>query len=346
MESILFLNYPQEDIDGIEGIVREGDVFTALLIGDLYRIFHYLNPAHGMRFFALLDRNIYTRITALIDEPSCDRTNLDDLRLAAAILAFLQIADVTFDYNSSLYELGWTTSGVNAVSALKRFNILDNSDPQLFIDFALGKTDKIDPERLAITTPRSSLPHAAEYERRLNDFRINYIFSLKIAQIADSEGDGLSKLFKFFDWMYSDFILGSPATLFALRYFSPNRIRRMLKGRSKRDLENAAWDMTLVQNWRRHALEGLDNSQPYLLVTRDRAVTDMGRRITAESNDEMLQSLREMWGTRRGDAQKIFDEYTALMQRAASPNVTERKLPKYEAHLELMAELERDVLAG
>ena len=74
---------------------------------------------------------------------------LPDLRWAAAILAFSQIAKITFDYASSVYELASSCGGEEAVKEVRSFRIADNSSPQVFIDFALGRIDAIPHEALA-----------------------------------------------------------------------------------------------------------------------------------------------------------------------------------------------------
>ena len=87
METLIFLPYPPDDIRRIEQIVRERESFVALIDGDLYSIGQHLAERPNFRFTAMLDRNVYTRITALVRGVDPRPTEIADLRWAAAILA-------------------------------------------------------------------------------------------------------------------------------------------------------------------------------------------------------------------------------------------------------------------
>jgi len=148
-EALIILDYPPADIFAIQELVKSRDTFVALLFGDLYELMHYLDPRPGFQFLGYLDRNLYSRISSLVTGRMLRPNELTDLRWAAAVLAFSQLAKITFDYASSIYELASAKGGAEAGEEIKRFRIADNSDPRLFIDFALGRVNRI-PDRVSL----------------------------------------------------------------------------------------------------------------------------------------------------------------------------------------------------
>jgi len=327
METIIFLGYPGPDVAAIEQQVRARDTFVALLTGDLYNVLHYHDPRHEFEFLGYLDRNIYSRISSLVTGRTSREQSIDDLRWAAAVLAFSQIAKITFDYASSIYELASAIGGPEAAREVQRFRAADNSDPRLFIDFALGRIRKILTDQFADVTVEKDVD-PSEFEKRTNDFRINYIFALKIAELGKSAGKPVEKMLTLINWMRDRFMFGSPALLFANRYFSPNRFRRMLKGFSKQNIQNAAWDLTFLQNWRRAALKGIKINKPAILMSGDKAVKDVARRITAESDEEFANHLREPWGPKSKEGMRIFEHYRTVWGMVEREENRRQTVPK------------------
>jgi len=344
-EALIILDYPPADIFAIQELVKSRETFVALLFGDLYELMHYLDPRPGFQFLGYLDRNLYSRISSLVTGRALRPNELTDLRWAAAVLAFSQLAKITFDYASSIYELASAKGGAEAEEEIERFRIADNSDPRLFIDFALGKLPKI-PKSAFADVPKENKVDPAEFEKRTNEFRLNYIFALKIAELSQRAVRPIDKMIALIDWMRAEFMFGSPALLFANRYFSPNRFRRMIKGFTKRDIKNAAWDLTFVQNWRRAALKGIEANKPALLMSGDKAVRDVARRITAESEDEFTNHLREPWGRNAPDGLRIFSHYREAWGTVAQDTNRSKKVPNYPTQLKMIDDLERMVLVS
>jgi hypothetical protein len=175
------------------------------------------------------------------------------------------------------------------------------------------------------------------------DFRIHYLFALKIAALSQQKIKPVEKMIRFIDWMHTGFLFGSAALLFANRYFSPSRHRRMLKGYTKRDLQNAAWDMTLVHNWRRSALTGAKTDTPAILMSGDKALKDIARRVTAESEEEYVGQIRDVWG-RSVHGKRVFNHYSQAWKDAQADANRRSKVPNYARQLELIEDLERQVI--
>jgi hypothetical protein len=342
-EALIILDYPPADILAIQKLVKARDTFVALLFGDLYELVRYLDPRPGFQFLGYLDRNLYSRISSLVTGRMPRSNELTDLRWAAAVLAFSQLAKITFDYASSIYELASTKGGAEAAEEVNRFRIADNSDPRLFIDFALGRVNRI-PESGFADLPKENKVDPTEFEKRTNDFRINYIHALKIAELGQRTIEPAEKMIALLDWMANEFMFGAPALLFANRYFSPNRFRRMIKGLRKKDIQNAAWDLTLVQTWRRAALKGIKGTKPAILMSGDKAVKDIARRITAESDEEFEGHLREPWGQRSRDGLRVFNNYREVWEATSQDTNRRQKVPNYAAQLKMIDDLEQMVL--
>src|SRR5262245_49046736 len=100
-------------------MVRASNCFVALVNGDLYEIGNHL-ASEEFEFTAMLDRNVYSRIAALGAGSALPKSHLPEYRLAAAILAFAKITDITFDAASSLYEYASFKGGEEAVNDLRR----------------------------------------------------------------------------------------------------------------------------------------------------------------------------------------------------------------------------------
>ncbi len=257
----------------------------------------------------MLDRNFYTRVTALVNNTLPTGRDLSDYQWAAAVLAFCQIANITFDYGSSLQEYASTQGGASAVSEIKAFHLADHADPKVFIDFALGRINAIDPVQFSNIKPMIEVPSTNQLETLPDDFAKNYVFTLKIELLSRENMEPHERMLKFLDWMHSDFMFGAPALQFANVYFSPTRQGGMIK---KGKIKNAAWDLSLVQNWRRIAIEGAKEDRPVLLISRDKALKTTALRLVAENAEELQKHIVDAWPHRLAYGRLIYDRYCEL----------------------------------
>jgi hypothetical protein len=323
MEYIIRLEYPAMDILKLQDLLRQEDCFVALLDGDFYNIAAYLDPTDKRSFTALLDRNVYTRITSIVEGTISDTEDKSHYRWAAAVLAFCQIADITFYYDSSLDEYASKQGGSKALAEFDAFHLADNSDPKIFLDFSVGNTDSISSEIFKKVPEAKDRPEPVAFENPRSRYYLNYVAILKIAILSREEIEPVDRMLQFLDWMYSEFMFGAPAMRFANIYFSPQRHRRMIKNFQKPGIENAAWDLSLVQYWRKMAIKGAADDSPVLLITRDKAMREIAKGLVAESDEEYETSFTKPWGSRNNSGSKIFQKYCDLSQKAESdPNRT------------------------
>jgi len=339
MDSILILRYPKKDLDEISRIVKENESFVALVTGDLYAIEQFHLSSDVRNFSAILDRNVYTRITSLIRGDEIPPHAIGDFRWAAAVLAFCQIADFKFQYGASLREYASKRGGESSSSDFECFYKADNCDPKAFIDFAVGRVDVLDTSSIVDLEPCNVVPEAARFEEPIYDFRLNYILALKIATLSYRSDPSHKLMIEFIDWMDNDFICGAGALQFANLYFSPSRKRRMLKKRTSDDVRNAAWDLAMIQSWRRCALKGNASGEPVVLITRDKAVRFVAERLVATDLDEFKGQLVTQWEPRLREGNAIFCRYMELHLKLESRSSPRPLIPDVELDA-LTAELE------
>jgi hypothetical protein len=316
MDAILMLSYPKEDLDEVSRLVRENDSFAALIAGDLYGLHHYLLPSELSNFTAILDRNVYTRVTALVRARQIPNHALEDHRWAAAVIAFCQIAKIKFQYGSSLQEYASVKGGESAVSDFECFYRADNCDPKAWIDFAVGRTTSLDLSSVADLPPVESPPSPEKLGAPIYEFRINYIFALKIALLSEELSlPPEQAVIRFIDWMDEEFIVGSAALQFVNLLFSPARIKGMLKKKTLHDIRNIAWDFALIQNWRRCALKANAIKEPVLLISRDKVVKFIARRLMASDLDEFRGFVIDRWNPATTKGEVIFERYMRLHEK-------------------------------
>lgn len=339
METFLLLGYPKEDLDQVSRLVRENESFVTLITGDVYEVHQYLLPSPLKNYTAILDRNVYTRITSLVRGDNMSSRSIGDYRWAAAIMAFCQIADIKFQYGSSLQEYASSKGGDAAVSDFECFHQADNCDPHALIDFAVGRTNSLDLSSVSDLSPPEKVPSAQRFEAPIYEYRVNYILALKIALIDAESGAPDAKMFRLMDWMQYDFILGSGALLFANLLFSPARKKGMLKKRSLRGIHNIAWDLALIQSWHRQSLKGVEKSEPVLLITRDKVVKFIANRLVASDEAEMRRYFTDPWRSVRIKGETIYKRYVELNE-AIKAAWNDRVLPSDEELDEMTLDLE------
>ena len=76
----------------------------------------------------------------------------------------------------------------------------------------------------------------------------------------------------------------------------------------------------------------------------DKAVKDVARRITAETQQELTEQLREPWGRKSRDGIRVFNHYCEAWDSAARDENRGAKVPDYSAQLRMIEDLERRVL--
>lgn len=325
MHILVKLDYPQEDIEKIEKIVRDNVSFVALVDGDIFSLFNYLNPLNRLKFRAMGDLNFTGKIASLADGEFKPTRNLESYRWAAAVMAFFQIAEIDFHFDSSLLEFASIHGPEEARENFIAFHMVNNIDPRFLIDFALGRTNSI-PCSAFESLPNIDYPPATKrFDQKGAYFQINYIFIMKIVLLDKEDLPGHEKMILLIDWMLSDFMFGAPALQFANIYFSPSRMSRMLKNHTKEGIHNAAWDLTLVQEWGKIATSESGTQRPLMLITRDKAVKAVSQRLVASNEEEFRSHIIKPWGVKmKHHGKRIFSHYQTTWDRVANDETRDR----------------------
>jgi len=146
---IVHFNIDPTDLQRIEKMIRDSDTITTILpvnLFDRYFLGDYVNETEveNNKFFALLDRNIYTDIVEVAKSDGTKPPSSQQ-KVACALLAFLQLAEVTIEPNHAINE--YIDSDLEyhqeAVNDLRLFRAVDNLNPQILIELALDRRIKI-----------------------------------------------------------------------------------------------------------------------------------------------------------------------------------------------------------
>ncbi len=220
---------------------------------------------------------------------------------ACALLAFLQLAEVTIEPNEAINEYMDSGHYEETVAELRLFRAIDNIDPQILIELALGRKKGIPANVLEQPADEIIEPKKGEDFKR---WKINYGFVLKLAIIERQGGKPVEKFERFLDWIYNEYAFISTGVVFGLIWLSNKRLAGMVKNIGSCDnnkvlqgVRNATWDMALAYRWYRQALAEKVDGIFWLLCTADKALKTLARSlvVTNESPCELAQETRHLF---------------------------------------------------
>jgi hypothetical protein len=249
-----------------------------------------------------------------------------DHRLAAAVLAFAQCAEIDVEPNIALYELAFTQGQDAAVDELLAFRLADHVHPGYWAEIALDRADAI--SELPDGVPIRETDLTIDFTMKLRRWRRNYILALKIAELELRGGNSVDRMLEMLSWMYGDFLLGGPALALAAHYLAPNSSRkRLLKGlkspnreRAIAGIRNAAWDLTLISEWAIRVEKQPNEARLVLLASFDQGVHRLARSVVdvdgtaIEVGERLRVNLISLWGDEAGTrlADAVSDCYASL----------------------------------
>lgn len=318
---------PIADLTAVEELVRKNQSIVGRFPGDIYHTVEYRDVlSHGLKeFYGFLDRNAYTRIAALSRAEPIPESQLDDHRWAAAIVAFSQLAGISFDYRSSLHEFAATHSGEAAVHDMAAFYRSDNASLQSLVDFAIGRSNSL-PTAAFRKTPAFDKQLSPEVFSDPGYYDWCYLYALKIADIGQGQETAENKFVSFLEWMRDEFFIGAPATMWASTYFSRGSPLGMLDVKSKSHIQNVAWDITMVQEWGKRALWSENPATLWLLVTRDRMMRSLALKLIAESKTEAERYFVEDWGRTMG--KRIANHHFTFVAKNKNRAISHERNPE------------------
>ena len=302
--------------------------------------------AQGDDFRCLLDRNVVSYLISLVKGYEISSLESENcFRLAAALQAFFNAADIMSDPGLSYHEYMEASGLDKANEELSSFRAADNVNANYYVDIALGNANKI-PESDIPSFPSGEL-FKEEIPPKLKHFETNIIF-LKKALILKSNGRSDYKvMLDLIDWIRDEYLFSAPAFHFLSIYFSSKRIKNMLKSHSLSGIRNATWDLCLIQ----HLISQLKKTEStnirWLLSTFDKAIKstmDLAFVKYYETEDEYFERLEksysEMWGKKNGYGKKLLNKLTDFMNSA---NDESRNIVKYDGSAEYILSLREKV---
>jgi len=329
MDNSYWVRIDPKDLLAVANLLRPYDLFTPTFAAkvDLYDPAIYLREAeeHATTTKLLVDRNLLTRWISLVHGVPVT----SDHRIAAGVLAFAQCTNMVVDPTLAIYELADRQGSDSARKELFTFRVADETHPGYWAEIALGRKNRIEalPERV----PLGENDLSVNFSTPLKRWRRNYILSLKVAALELEEGSAFSRMSRFLDWMYNDFLMGHAALGLAVHYFAPGAIRRrLLKGlRSpKREVaiagvRNAAWDLTHLSQWVDEIRRQEQEFQISLLASRDLGIHRLARTIGDAENlagsvaERTHLTFTRLWGEALGGKlSRKYLEYVGTADRS------------------------------
>ena len=324
LTGVVWLPISKEDYSELRTLLKTQDVLVTgnYEDGGSFDLPTYILST-DIEFRALFDRNILSLLVHLATgEPlSGDEEAKRHGRVACACIAFCILAKILIEPSMALYEYASTQGNTAAQNDYINFRAIDNVDPLIFIDIALGRSDRIPAEHLleiqknlAISEDISPEPN---FERRLRKWKLNYFYVLKMAALKRSGLSPLESALEFQRWQFEDSFCNAVASIYCLAAVSHQPPKgKMLKGINsnnsitlKQGLENAAWDIYLIQRFKDFMI--LPHCPSWSLWTFDIAVREITRMLFVRDGEDQEKQLNrfysQCWGR---DSSILFESYS------------------------------------
>jgi hypothetical protein len=340
------LPYSNSDLLKISDMLRQADpIVTPRADFDPYNFLAYAEQRdiHKNRFSTLLDLNVISDVVRLCGQQEAN----ESMRNTAALLGFLMVTDTLFDIGLAHTEFLQKHSIAIMRDNIHRFHIADNVDPRAYVDIALGRKTRLENSDIPAVNRNSD-----HFSPDLHyNWHLHYIELLKLSLITCDGCRSLKKLLQFVDWMWKDFMLSAPATMFAIIYLSPKPHGRMLKNSNSKDpdkvllgIKNAAWDLVVAHFWTARVIESVNTDTLWLFCSFDRALRKIANNLLCPS-DMMEQAeakfdslLSEYWPST--NASKISSAYKRYMDNARDPTRAIHRVTDQREFLPLVKQFE------
>jgi hypothetical protein len=340
IEYVCFMELPP-DLDSITSMLRDACVCQAgyePLEDDIYAPEDFLEAReiHGVRTVLLPDRNVVSRLAQLARGKAVSTDN--QLRLAAALIAFAQFNEIDIEPAISYHELAYKQGKDAALEELGWFKAADNGNAQEFIDVALSRCDALTSQYQPRKVPDHDLTKFVSVWKR------NYVCALKMAEIEGTMTTPLDRITTFLNWMRDDFRYGGSAAIFAAIYWGPNSSpkKSVFKDKNSTDREraiegikNTAWDLAHLADFvRRVDAESDEPPSRFLFATFDQYLQFLAGIMLAHSqhasSQQWLTKTFSRWWE-QSDAEKIVAiimEHGARIEATATQPKERRATPE------------------
>lgn len=329
IEGIVFFppEFPYPELMALAPVLEGAGVFTPGYAPPTVGLCHpdgflYSHSFQGQSTILLPDRNIASRFAQI----AMGKPATEDLRLVAAVKAFCHFLDILVEPSVAFHELAHKQGNFRANEELAWFRIGDNGDAFTWLDYALGRIDRL--------PQPANEPGVDSHDLAfpLRRWRRNYIVALKIAELELSTLTNIQRMLALLDWMHNDFIVAGPAAMLACIYFAPNspprggllkRLNSPDRQRALDGVKNAAWDITHLSDFIKKVNEADGNGTRYLFASSDKALHVMAKFLFEFGVDSpdlrpMADGLSAWWPVDQAIA--IAERFARLIEEAEDPS--------------------------
>lgn len=245
---------------------------------DIYNAvnYQYNREIDSINYQIILDMNCLQYLLNMARRPESSELS----RIAAAYLAFAQIADIQLDPTYAIYEkINYTDDLADeAISNLEQFRGIDNHSLDELIEYALGQKERLYIEPKAITDREKLRSELLQY-RRLTDWDSLYLCVLSITSIAfNSSVPRPKKLLTFVNWCINDFRFSLAALVYAAVLFGNSPAKKMMKYKEhdphlkkQAALRNMAWDLYYIDRYMKSWAKKAQHTE-ILMLTADNSL--------------------------------------------------------------------------
>ncbi len=294
-----------------------------------------------LNFKCLLDRNIVSYLVAMIK--GLDLSNLSNqepYRSVAGLQSFLNAGNILSEAGLSYHEYMDNNELNKADDELSFFRAADNLDPNIYLEVFLNQRDTIPPSE--VKTFKSGELLKGRLPERITQFERNIVIVKKAIAISLSKKQSsYQTMLDLMDWIYEEYMFSAPSFHFLSIYFSSWKISKMLKSHSLKDVRNATWDITYLQQLIKCYQE--EPNTIWFFSTFDKAIRTTAdltfiRYDEDESNymSRIEDSYGSMWGKKNNYGSKLIKK---LIRFNENPDDESRKMNQFNGSAEYQLEV-------
>jgi hypothetical protein len=302
------MSVPVSNFDEIVSILKHERplLFPRDILGDMvYDVSVYLLDTK-QEINTLIDSNVLSYIADLVSGKVLTSDGCwQPYRTTAALMAFFISMKIKIDPGHALQEYYQRNNFDQTSKRLSLFRQGDNLDPQVWADLATGKRDRIEQGEL----PNVPLSVVSEEDlaRKVRFVEVNKVPLMKGLVFKHSTQNAASAMVALLEWIETEYLITAPSLYFIGLWLSPKRMKEMIKGSELADIENAAWDLSILQHLISEEEQNENTSKVTLLSTFDKAVRKTAELIFEDvSREGIVCAFVEMWG--KDDGEKVAEK--------------------------------------
>ena len=298
-----------DDLNSISDMLRASPCIVATFddfSGSDWKQFFFQHFEHGTDFYAHLDANFLSQLLRLFTKKEVS----GDARVAAGLMSFAITFEMKVNPTFATHEYAFTGND-EPDTRLAGFYQIDNLHPQYLADIALGRclTGNLPPlNDLAATR------HHVTHRQHLRAYGLAYACLLKIVELHRFCGTGRSndlsvrslRAQALLDWMYHDYLFCASPLVIADQLWGTSRQKTVLKKIDSCDAsnvlsmcKNAAWDLTLAENWANYESKRNPGDAFHLIFSFDSVLRELAQHLLIKPHQQSLttaETIRQKYG--------------------------------------------------